>query len=213
MILIGQYDSPYVRRVGIALTLYGYTFEHRPWSTFGDGAKIEPFNPLRRVPTLVLDNGEIVLESAYALDWLDEQARALDDVAPLIAASGADRQKALYYIALSTGFSDKAIALFYEQVLHKEKSPVWLARCETQIAAVLDVLENIRVGAKTEWLLGGAMTHADIALACSLRHAREAHPVIDFSQWPALAFHSAQCERMEVFKLISQPFIGPKTED
>ena len=213
MILIGQYDSPYVRRVGIALTLYGHTFEHRPWSTFGDGEKIEPFNPLRRVPTLVLDNGEIILESAYALDWLDEQARAMDEVTPLITASGPDRQRALYYIALSMGFSDKAIALFYEQVLHKEKSPVWLERCNTQIAAVLDVLEKIRATAKTQWLLGGDMTHADIALACSLRHAREAHPAIDFGKWPALAFHSAQCERMEVFKLISQPFIGPKTGD
>jgi glutathione S-transferase len=213
MILIGQYDSPYVRRVGIALTLYGYTFEHRPWSTFGEGDKIEPFNPLRRVPTLVLDNGEIILESAYALDWLDERARETDEVTPLIAASGSERQKTLYYIALSTGFSDKAIALFYEQVLHKEKSPIWLERCNTQIAAVLDVLERIRAGAKTEWLLGGSMTHADIALACSLRHAREAHPAIDFSKWPALVFHSAQCERMEVFKLISQPFIGPNTKD
>ncbi|MGN6363413.1 glutathione S-transferase family protein [Asticcacaulis taihuensis] len=213
MILIGQYDSPYVRRVGIALTLYGHTFEHRPWSTFGDGDKIEPFNPLRRVPTLVLGNGEIILESAYALDWLDEQARAADDIVPLIAASGPERQKALYYIALTTGFSDKAIALFYEQVLHKEKSPVWLERCNTQISAVLNVLEKIRGAAKSRWLLGGDMTHADIALACSLRHAREAHPAIDFSQWPALAFHSAQCERMEVFRHISQPFIGPKTED
>ncbi|MFT4077263.1 MAG: glutathione S-transferase family protein [Asticcacaulis sp.] len=213
MILIGQYDSPYVRRVGIALTLYGHAFEHRPWSTFGDGDKIEPFNPLRRVPTLVLDNGEIIIESAYVLDWLDEQARAADETAPLIAASGPDRQKALYYIALTTGFSDKAIALFYEQVLHREKSPVWLERCQTQIGAVLDVLEKIRAGAKRQWLLGGDMTHADIALACSLRHAREAHQAIDFTKWPALAFHSAQCEQMEVFRTIFQPFIGPNTDN
>jgi len=213
MILIGQYDSPYVRRVGIALTLYGHTFEHRPWSTFGEGDKITPFNPLRRVPALVLDNGEVIIESAYALDWLDEQARAADDTVPLIAPSGPDRQKALYYIALSTGFSDKAVALFYEQVLHKEKSAVWLARCHAQMHAVLDGLETIRAAAKTEWLLGGDMTHADIALACSLRHAREAHPAIDFSCWPALAFHSAQCEQMEVFRLISQPFIAPRAND
>lgn len=213
MILIGQYDSPYVRRVGIALTLYGFTFEHRPWSTFGDGDKIEPFNPLRRVPTLILDTGDIILESAYALDWLDEQVRAADTVEPLIAASGADRQKALYYMALSSGFSDKAIALFYEQVLHKETSPVWLERCQTQIGAVLNVLENIRAEAKSRWLLGANMTHADIILACSLRHAREAHPAIDFSAWPALAFHSAQCEQLDVFKMISQPFIGPSTDD
>ena len=46
MILIGQFDSPFVRRVGIALDLYGLAFEHRPWSVFGDGDKIRSFNPL-----------------------------------------------------------------------------------------------------------------------------------------------------------------------
>ena len=59
MILIGQYDSPFVRRVGIALRLYGMAFEHRPWSVFGDADKIRVLNPLVRVPTLVLEDGEV----------------------------------------------------------------------------------------------------------------------------------------------------------
>ena len=66
MFLIGQYDSPFVRRVAIALRLYGIPFEHRPWSTFGDAETIAPYNPLRRVPTLVLDDGEALIESACA---------------------------------------------------------------------------------------------------------------------------------------------------
>jgi glutathione S-transferase len=72
MILIGQYDSPFVRRVAIALRLYGLPFEHQPWSTFGDAEKIAPFNPLRRVPTLLLDGGEALIESTAILDYLDE---------------------------------------------------------------------------------------------------------------------------------------------
>jgi len=70
MILIGQYDSPFTRRVAIALKLYGLAFEHRPWSTFGDADKIAPYNPLRRVPTLVLDDGEALIESTAILDYL-----------------------------------------------------------------------------------------------------------------------------------------------
>ncbi len=62
MFLIGQYDSPFVRRVAIALRLYGLAFEHKPWSTFGDAETIAPYNPLRRVPTLVLDDGEALIE-------------------------------------------------------------------------------------------------------------------------------------------------------
>jgi hypothetical protein len=72
MFLIGQYDSPFVRRVAIAMRLYGIAFEHRPWSTFGDADKIAPYNPLRRVPTLVLDDGEALIESAMILDHLDD---------------------------------------------------------------------------------------------------------------------------------------------
>jgi glutathione S-transferase len=55
MILIGQYDSPFVGRVAIALRLHGLAFEQRPWSTFGEGDRIPPYSPLRRVPTLSLD--------------------------------------------------------------------------------------------------------------------------------------------------------------
>ncbi len=72
MILIGQYDSPFTRRVAIALKFYGLAFEHRPWSTFGDADKIAPFNPLRRVPTLVFEDGEVLIESTAILDYLDE---------------------------------------------------------------------------------------------------------------------------------------------
>src|SRR6201996_9707641 len=137
MFLIGQYDSPFVRRVAIALKLYGLPFDHKPWSTFGDGDQVAPFNPLRRVPTLVLDNNQVLIDSAYILDWLDEQAGGK----ALIAKSGPERQKALYYIALSTGFSDKCVALFYEKVLHKVTSDIWLNRCQAQVSAVLDVLK------------------------------------------------------------------------
>jgi glutathione S-transferase len=48
MILIGQYDSLFVRRVAVALRLYGLSFEHRPWSMFDDSDKFAPYNPLRR---------------------------------------------------------------------------------------------------------------------------------------------------------------------
>ncbi len=78
MLLIGQYDSPFVRRVAIAMRLYGIAYEHRPWSTFGDAETIAPYNPLRRVPTLVLDNGETLIESMAILDYVDELAREPD---------------------------------------------------------------------------------------------------------------------------------------
>src|ERR1700722_11842609 len=131
MILIGQYDSPFVRRVAIALRLYDMPFEHRPWSTFGDGDRIAPFNPLRRVPTLVLDNGEVLIESAAILDHLDEVA---GPSRAMIAGEGDRRRQALKVCALATGLADKAVSLVYEQVLHQATSEQWIARCRTQIS-------------------------------------------------------------------------------
>lgn len=72
MFLIGQYDSPFVRRTAIALRLYGLPFEHKPWSTFGDAEQVAAYNPVQRVPTLVLDDGEALIESSAILDYLDE---------------------------------------------------------------------------------------------------------------------------------------------
>ncbi len=63
MVLIGQYDSPFVRRVGIALHLQGMSWTHWPWSTFGDADRLATVNSLRRVPVLVLDDGELLIES------------------------------------------------------------------------------------------------------------------------------------------------------
>ena len=67
MILIGQYDSPFVRRVAVALRLYRLGYEHRPWSTFGDAERLAAINPLRRVPVLLLDDGEALIESGAIL--------------------------------------------------------------------------------------------------------------------------------------------------
>ena len=131
MILIGQYDSPFVRRVAIALRLYGLPFEHRPWSTFGDADKIAPFNPLRRVPTLVLDGGEALIESTAILDYLDE---LVGPEKAMIAEKGPERRRGLKICALAAGLGDKAVSLVYERVLRKDQLKLWVERCEAQIS-------------------------------------------------------------------------------
>ena len=206
MILIGQYDSPFVRRVAIAMRLYGIAFEHRPWSTFGDAEKIAPFNPLRRVPTLVLNDGEVLVESAAILDYLDELAGPK----AMIAESGAERRAALKVCALASGLADKAVSLLYERVLRDQRSEVWIVRCNAQIGGVLDALERDREGRATSYWFGKAIGHADIAVACALRFVREAHPAaFDAARLPALAAHAARCEDLPAFRAIVQLLIPP----
>jgi glutathione S-transferase len=208
MILIGQFDSPFVRRVGIALKLYGLEYEHRPWSTFRDADRIAPFNPLRRVPTLVLEDGEVLIESAAILDYLDERVGIAK---ALMADSGVARRQALKTCALATGLADKAVSLVYERALHSETSDVWIARCQGQIGSVLDVLEADRSRRTSAFWFGESINHADVAVACALRFLREAHAALfNDARWPNLVAHAQRCEALPAFQAVKQEFIPPK---
>jgi glutathione S-transferase len=207
MILIGQYDSPFVRRVGIALTLYGIPFEHRPWSTFADAEKIRPYNPLTRVPTLVLDDGDVLLDSTPILDYVDSLVPAEKRMLP-----GAEpaRHRALKVTTMGVHIAEKAVSLFYEKALHKEASDVWTSRCCTQISGALAALEPDRAAHKTDFWFGETIGHADIAVAAALRFIGDAHPgIVSMADFPALAAHAKRCEALPVFQTIAQKFIPP----
>jgi glutathione S-transferase len=207
MILIGQYDSPFVRRVGIALRLYDIAFEHRPWSSFGDADKIRAYNPLTRVPTLVLDDGEALVDSHMMLDYLDGLVPAERRMFP---AAEPARRRALKVAALATGLGDKAVSLFYEQRLHADVSEAWVARCRAQMVAALAALESDRAARPGAWWFGERIGHADIAVAAVLRFIAEALPgEAATAEHPALDAHAKRCEALPVFQEISQPFIAP----
>lgn len=210
MILIGQYDSPFVRRVGIALTLYGMAFEHYPWSAFGDADRLRALNPLTRVPTLVLDDGFVLTDSHMMLDYLDSLVEV-----PLFPRHEPARHQVLKVAALACGLADKAVSLFYERAMHSTISPSFDARCRAQIGAVLAALEADLAARRVlgndsgpYWF--GALSHADIALACALRFLREAHPgVLVESACPRLIDLADDLEQTAVFSQISQPFLPP----
>jgi len=208
MILIGMFDSPFVRRVAVSATLLDMSFEHRNWSVGRDFDRIRAYNPLGRVPTLVLDDGETLIESAIILDWLDEQvgpARAL------LPASGAARRKALTVMAVATGAADKGIHLVIERVFRPEEKrhAPWADRCRVQIDGACAELDRLCAAAgDSPWLLGDTMTQADITLACYMTYLRDAVP-LDLAAWPALRVRVARCEALPVFAQFYIPFDAP----
>ncbi len=206
MILIGQYDSPFVRRVGIALREYGLPYEHQRWSVWGDAEKMAAYNPLRRVPTLLWDDGTALIESGAILDALDElvgPARAM------LPREGAPRRDALRVIALATGTADKAVSLLYEPLHREHPSESWMARCRLQIGDGLRALEEDRARRTTGWWLGGEISHADVAVGCTLRFVGEAHAdLLDVARYPRLVQHAARCEARASFQEISQPLVN-----
>ena len=207
MILIGQFDSPFVRRVGVALRLYRLEFEHRPWSVFGDGDRIAEFNPLRRVPTLICNDGVAVGESGAIIDYLDDlvgRDRAL------YPATWAARRDAVRIASLACGLADKAVSLFYEQRLHDATSDIWVERCRTQIGSTLALLEGERAAQSSPYWGGEAVGHADIATACAFRFVTDVHSaVIQRADYPAITALWERLEATPEFTEIQQAFNPP----
>ncbi|HZZ30853.1 MAG TPA: glutathione S-transferase N-terminal domain-containing protein [Phenylobacterium sp.] len=204
MMLIGQYDSPFVRRVGIALVTYGLAFEHQPWSTFGDADKISKFNPLRRVPTLVMDDRTVFMDSAVILTVVDAMVGPQRAV---LARDGEDGLHLLRIAAMAAGVADKAVSLLYERVLREAAFPLWVERCRLQIAETLDLLEAERQVRPTRYLFDDDLSHADVMLATMIGFVSDPLAVeFDWHRWPALKAHAATCEALPAFQQIRQPY-------
>lgn len=142
MILVGQYDSPYTRRVAIALRLFGIPYDHDTRSVFGDFDALRTINPLGRIPSLVLDGGEVLIESGAILDYLDEQ---VGPERALLPRAGDARRQALQRIALATGTLEKLGAVNYETMIRPSRYrwPEWIERCETQGTGGLAALDAL----------------------------------------------------------------------
>jgi glutathione S-transferase len=209
MQLIGMLDSPFVRRVAVTLKLLGHDFVHRNWSVGKDFDQIRAFNPLGRVPTLVLDDGTVLCESSAILDWIDEQAGAR----ALLPRSGPARQRALQLMALATGAAEKGVLQLYEGAFRpaEKRHQPWVDRCRAQMDGALGELDKAAAARNGGWLVGDALSQADITVACVYTFASEALQFTESARFPALKALAARCEAMPVFRAHHQPFFVPNS--
>jgi glutathione S-transferase len=211
MKLVGMFDSPYVRRVAISMRLFDLPFEHANWSIGRDQARIAELNPLGQVPVLVLDDGEVLVDSAVILDYLDQRvgpARAL------VPASGEARRRVLGFTALAAGVADKARLQASEHVFRPEAlryEPLRL-RLRAQMFATCERLERVCAArADAPWLFGDAITQADITLGCALTYASETVGLpVGEAALPALRARFERIAQLPVFREIYLPFDAPK---
>jgi glutathione S-transferase len=194
MILVGQYDSPFVRRVAISLRTLGFDYEHDTRSVFADFDAMCQVNPLGRIPSLVLDGGEVLIDSAAILDWLDQ---AVGPERALIPAAGAERRRALRLIALATGAIDKIGAATYERIVRPSafRWPEWIDRCLTQGTGAIAAL------AAEPWPPDARLDQAQITTACMIRYVRLADPdLLPPGRHPTLDALSERCEALPAFQ-------------
>ena len=199
MQLIGMLDSPYVRRVAITLLRLGLPFEHRPISLFRHIDEFTAVNPLIKAPTLVADDGTVLMDSTLIIDYattLAPEARSLMPRAPKA------RVRATRLLGLSLVVCEKAVQFHYERVLRppeKQHEP-WAARVRGQLLAGLDALEREINGGKG-WLFEDRMMLADITLATAFAFTQGyLADIVEKARYEAIVSLSARAEDTAEFR-------------
>jgi glutathione S-transferase len=197
MQLIGMLDSPYVRRVAIALIIAKTPFIHRPISLFRHIDQFSKFNPLLKAPTLLTDDGVALMDSSLILDYL---AGVDSGIAALTPSKAPQRLEALRATGLALTVMEKAVQRHYERMLRpaeKQHEP-WVDRVMGQLSAGLSAMDAELPG--SGWI-SGELGLADITVACAFgfTHALLAD-VVETSRYPNLGAFCARAEALPPFR-------------
>ena len=199
MQLIGMLDSPYVRRVAIALMRLGLSFEHRPISLFRHIDEFSAVNPLIKAPTLVADDGAVLMESTLIIDYA---ATLAPETRSLMPRGPEARLRATRLLGLSLVVCEKSVQFHYERALRppEKRHEPWAGRVRGQLLAGLDALETEINGGKN-WLFEDRMTLVDITLATAFAFTQSyLRDVVDEARYRAIATFSARAEDTAEFR-------------
>ncbi len=197
MQLIGMLDSPYVRRVAVALIAAKVPFEHKPISLFRHMDAFAKINPLLKAPTLVTDEGTVLVDSTLVLDHL---ASIYPAVAARTPSTPTDRLRALRATGLALAVMEKAVQRHYERAVRPEEKlhQPWVDRIMGQLHAGLQALD--RELPRAGWIAGD-LGLADIAAACAYGFTvGMVGDVVDVAPYPNLAAFSARAEALPAFR-------------
>ncbi len=199
MRLIGMLDSPFVRRVAISLRALDIAFVHEPLSVFSAFEAFADINPVVKAPSLVTDDGTVLMDSSLILAHAERIAppgRSLMPVDPQ------DHARSLRIIGLALAACEKTVQIVYEHKLRpmeKQHQP-WLDRIHGQLAAAYRLLEA-EMPQADPWLFGRRPLQADITSVVAFRFTREMLPdALDVKACPRLHALSVRAEESAEFR-------------
>ena len=204
MKLIGMLDSPYVRRVAISAKRLGIALEQQSVSVFRTFEQFQQINPVVKAPTLVLDDGEVLMDSTLIIDYLE----ALAEPGRSLMPQGIEqRLRALRLIGLALAASEKSVQLYYERNLRPAEIQFqpWVDRVEGQLAAAYAALER---ELETQPLPSdGSIGQDGITLAVAWSFTNLVVPdQVDVAQFPRIAAFTVYAEGLEAF--VATPIDG-----
>ena len=173
MKLIGSLTSPFVRKARIVLAEKRIDYEMAvdvPWTA---DTHVPEFNPLGKVPVLVMDDGSTLFDSRVIVEYLD----TLTPVSRLISEETRPRTQVKRWEALADGICDAAASVFLERKRPQEQqSGDWIVRQEQKVFRGLEAMSE-ELGEKT-WCTGEFYSLADVAVGCALGYLEFRFPEI-----------------------------------
>lgn len=202
MELIGMLDSPFVRRVAITMQVLGINYRHRPLSIFDSFEEFRSVHPLVKVPTLVCDDGEMLVDSTLIIDYLESLVEPEKSLMPKDPAA---RRTALQQIGEALVAMEKVVQLIYEEkqrpadVQHKP----WINRLEQQVISAAGLMEasvEAAVENGNQWLSGTEPMQTDITTAVAWNFIqRVTSSTVPSAEHPYLIEYSKRAEALPAF--------------
>ena len=198
MQLIGFMDSPFVRRVAVTAQILGIPYDHRELSIFRDFEEFSEINPLVKVPTIICDDGQVLVDSQLIIDYLE----SLSGGSTLMPSAESNYIHALNVIGTAMVANEKTVQLIYELETRPEglQHQEWIDRVQRQLTGAIDLLEA-QYADVTEWLFGTEISQADITVAITWKFTQFRYPQrVTAANHPALTGLSARAEALPEFQ-------------
>ena len=175
MKLIGSLTSPFVRKVRVVLAEKRIDYEMQVDVPWNEDTKVPEYNPLGKVPVLLLDDGTSLFDSRVIVEYLDN----VTPLGRLIPDGNRERSLVKRWEALADGISEAAAAIVMEtRRPAKLQSKDWIARQRGKVDSGLKAA-SIELGEKS-WCSGEAYNLSDIAVGCALGYLNLRLPDMDW---------------------------------
>jgi glutathione S-transferase len=199
MKLIGMLDSPYVRRVAVSLQMLGLSFEHQSLSVFSTFEHFRKINPVVKAPTLVTDDGTVLMDSTLILQYAEAVAMPVRRRTPIMPT---ELLRSQYLLGLVLAACDKSVQIVYERMVRPAEKlhQPWVERVSLQMRSALDLLEAEQSRHPLD-ATSAAMPPAGVMIAVTWHFIQQMLPdVVAASRYPALAAYSRLAEALPEFQ-------------
>lgn len=176
MKLIGSLTSPYVRKVRVVMAEKKLDHELILDDVWSADPMVKQYNPLGKVPCLIMDDQGSLFDSRVIVEYLD----TLSPVGRLIPQNGRERAATKCWEAIADGILDAAVNIRIESTQREahQRSETWIQRQHDKITAALGSM-NTTLGDQP-YCIGVSLSLADIAVGCALSYLDLRFPEIDW---------------------------------